>query len=145
MCKCGLDHFVELTILVIDDDLDCRELLAAHFEHVGHAVVVAENGREAMRLLTRGQLRPDVILLDLAMPAMDGAAFAEQVATDVALRSIPLIIISAFGAPEAPTPKNALLRFIKPLDHKKLDLAVRQVTKRTAAVTPQSRKRDPFV
>ncbi|MDE2404569.1 MAG: response regulator [Sphingomonadales bacterium] len=66
-----------LTILAVDDDDQFRELLQRMLEDAGHAVVTACNGPAA--LLALEQLRPDVVLLDYAMPGMTGAEVAAQV------------------------------------------------------------------
>jgi CheY-like chemotaxis protein len=125
-----VEQTVELTILVIDDDLDCRELLGDYLSHVGHAVVLADNGREALRLLTRGQLRPDAIVLDLAMPSMDGASFVEAIRQVEGLRRIPVSVVSAFGEAEAPSPRGTIARFLKPIDHPKLEAHLRESSRR---------------
>ena len=64
-----------LSVLVVDDDPDCAYTTAALLRRLGHAANVALSGAEALRLAT--DLAPDVVLLDLAMPGMDGYALAE--------------------------------------------------------------------
>jgi CheY-like chemotaxis protein len=61
-------------ILVVDDDSDVRDLVAAVLREAGHTVMTATNGQEALALTARE--RPDLILLDKLMPVMDGTAFA---------------------------------------------------------------------
>ncbi len=62
------------TLLVVEDDDLCREVLTLLLEDEGYAVEPACDGREALQRLRHGQ-RPDCILLDLSMPQMDGRAF----------------------------------------------------------------------
>jgi adenylate cyclase len=81
------------TVLVVDDDRINRMLLTRNLEAEGHAVTTAENGRAALELL-EGDL-PDVILLDILMPELDGFAVLDQVKGDPRLRDIPVIMISA--------------------------------------------------
>ena len=79
-------------VLVIDDDADSRELLGIILEAEGYAVVYATNGAEA--LAVGRHHRPDVILLDMAMPVMDGFAFRAEQRRDPALGRIPVICVS---------------------------------------------------
>jgi len=81
------------TVLVVEDDRDSRELLGEMLELSGYRPLLAADGLEALRLL--GRERPCVILLDLMMPRMDGCAFrAAQLAVE-ALRTIPVVVVSA--------------------------------------------------
>jgi CheY-like chemotaxis protein len=86
-------------ILVVDDDLDIREALAAVLESAGYTVQLAENGKAALEALGKGPL-PSLILLDLMMPVMDGWQFREHQRESETLRSIPVVIISAGGKVE---------------------------------------------
>lgn len=81
------------TVLVVDDDADVRETLGEMLEYKGYEVVIAANGAEALDYLRRAA-PPSLILLDLAMPVMDGWAFLEQRNRDVALRAVPVLVIS---------------------------------------------------
>jgi CheY-like chemotaxis protein len=83
------------TVLIVDDDVDIREVLAETLAEVGYGITTACNGREALAALRRMNLRPTVILLDLMMPIMDGYGFLQQRRMDPALASIPLAIVTA--------------------------------------------------
>jgi DNA-binding response OmpR family regulator len=80
-------------VLVVDDDALIRDTLATALGDEGYSVRVATDGRAALD--TMGQWRPDVIVLDLMMPVMDGPAFraAQRSAAETAL--IPVIVLSA--------------------------------------------------
>jgi DNA-binding response OmpR family regulator len=81
---------VTKTILVVDDKANMRALLQDHLTAQGFRVVTAENGRVA--LYAARQEKPDLILLDLMMPEMDGYAFLTQFRRE---RDTPIIIITA--------------------------------------------------
>ena len=90
----GNDVETRATILVIDDDDDIREVLATVLDEAGFRVVTAANGREGLERL-REDPQPDVILLDLMMPEMDGYQFRAEQQRDPALRAIPTLIVTA--------------------------------------------------
>ena len=91
----------ERLILVIEDDPDLREALVIVLEAEGHAVVQAPDGREAADLIEHG-LRPSLIVLDIAMPEMDGHEFREWQLEDRERAAVPAIGYSA-----VPDPKRA--------------------------------------
>ncbi|MHB8066351.1 MAG: adenylate/guanylate cyclase domain-containing protein [Desulfobaccales bacterium] len=80
-------------ILVVDDNRMNRLMLARGLEQQGHEVAFAENGRQALELLS--QLNFDLILLDIEMPGMNGYQVLAELAADVHWRQIPVIMISA--------------------------------------------------
>jgi CheY-like chemotaxis protein len=82
------------TVLVIDDDAEIRQALLELLEDEDYAVVLAANGKEALDLITGG-LKPDVILLDVMMPVMDGWHFLSARLGHPELIEVPIIIISA--------------------------------------------------
>ena len=79
-------------VLVVDDDLDSRTLLELALLASGYAVDTAENGLDALHAARRRL--PRLILLDLAMPVMDGFAFRMEQLRDDTLSSIPVICVS---------------------------------------------------
>ena len=83
-------------VLVIDDDADIRESLQALLEAYGFSAVAVDGGPAALAMLRAGQI-PNVILLDLMMPEMDGAEFRRHQLADPTLAKIPVIVISAGG------------------------------------------------
>jgi DNA-binding response OmpR family regulator len=90
-------------VLVVEDDVAIRDTLAEVLRQAGYAVATAENGRVALACLGAGA--PDVILLDLVMPVMDGHAFRAQQLLDPDLAGIPIIVISATYDTEADPPR----------------------------------------
>jgi len=87
-----------VSVLVVDDDDDARELLAAIIAKAGYTVATASNGREALELLEH--LHPEVIFLDVVMPDMDGAEFRQQQRRNKEWIKIPTIVMT--GAAEEP-------------------------------------------
>ncbi|HXK19983.1 MAG TPA: response regulator [Polyangiaceae bacterium] len=83
-------------ILVVDDYADARATLRELLEEEGHAVIEAANGRQALDVLTAREA-PEVslILLDLAMPVMDGWKLIETLQSYLRLSRIPVVVISA--------------------------------------------------
>ncbi len=81
------------TILVVDDNEMNREMLSRRLERQGYTPVIAENGRRAFELIRLSE--PDLVLLDILMPEMNGYQVLERLKADPRLRHIPVIMISA--------------------------------------------------
>jgi len=81
-------------IFVVEDDTDLRETLGEVLVEEGHRARLFPNGRVALDFL-RGGERPKLILLDLVMPEMNGWQFREEQLKDVALRDIPVVVMTA--------------------------------------------------
>ncbi len=90
-------HAPDARVLVVDDDPDMRDTVAAALETEGYAVRCAENGAQALALM-RGYL-PEAIVLDLSMPVMTGWELLEAVHARRDLRKVPVLVLSAMGAP----------------------------------------------
>jgi CheY-like chemotaxis protein len=86
----------QATVMVVEDDLDTREMLCRFLELEGYRVESASNGRQALDRLTGGA-PACVIVLDLMMPVMDGWQFRREQIRDVELSRIPVIVVSAAG------------------------------------------------
>ena len=82
-------------ILIVDDDADGCESLAVFLRDSGHIATCAPNGREAL-LLVLADL-PDVVVLDLVMPEMDGPSFLEVVRSYLRIQSLPVVVLTALG------------------------------------------------
>jgi len=84
------------SVLVVEDNRELRELLVDLLESDGYQVSAAENGEEA---LEKARLRrPELILLDLMMPVMNGWQFRERQLQDPSLSDVPVIVLSAFAS-----------------------------------------------
>lgn len=81
-------------ILVVEDDTSIRELLVELLESEGYAVFSAVNGLEGLRFL-QGNQQPDLILIDLMMPVMDGYAFRTEQLKHETWSKIPTVVMSA--------------------------------------------------
>jgi len=105
-------------VLVIDDEPDIRDAAVMLLRSDGYAAVGAENGREALGLLRSGAVRPRLIILDLAMPVMDGFAFRTAQLSDPRLAPIPVVLLSAAGPaiPKAVKRMHAVAAVEKPVD-----------------------------
>jgi CheY-like chemotaxis protein len=84
------------TLLIVEDNEVVREGLAVVLRRAGYAVALAANGQEALAAL-RGGVRPDLILLDMLLPAVDGWRFLEQRRQEPALAAIPVVIMTGLG------------------------------------------------
>ncbi|MCL2776934.1 MAG: response regulator [Polyangiaceae bacterium] len=85
------------TVLVVDDDEDTVETMRDILSEEGHMVLCAKNGREALELAS--SKRPDLILLDLNMPEMDGRHMLSAIRGDPELADTRVVVLS--GAPDA--------------------------------------------
>jgi len=88
-------------ILVIDDSLDNQFLLRTILEARGYMVECSSNGAEALAWLQTGVTLPDVILLDLRMPVMDGFGFLHSQRNNLNLRDIPTVVMTGDGDEES--------------------------------------------
>jgi CheY-like chemotaxis protein len=80
-------------VLVVEDEEITRKTIREMLEHQGWQVSEAENGRAGLACLD--QVRPDVILLDLMMPDMDGFQFTTELRKNEAWKSIPVVVVTA--------------------------------------------------
>ena len=86
------------TILIVEDEQDIRELLAYNLEKEGYATVQAADGKEGLDLAR--SRKPDLILLDLMLPKMDGLAVCRELERDSGTVRIPIIMLTARGEEE---------------------------------------------
>ncbi len=86
-------------ILAVDDEPELTELMHFHLVRAGHDVVTAANGWEAIASIK--QRRPDIILLDLMLPDLDGFGVCELLRRDPLTATIPIIIISAWASTDS--------------------------------------------
>jgi CheY-like chemotaxis protein len=86
-----------LTILVIDDDPDVRDFIAATLEEQGYGVVNASDGREGVRQFD--EVRPDLVIVDFIMPGLSGAEVARKIRAKVAGQ--PILFVSGYSETDA--------------------------------------------
>jgi two-component system response regulator CpxR len=88
-------------ILSVEDDSAIREAIQDVLSFAGYEVKTAENGKEALDLLHDERFPPDLILLDLMMPVMDGWRLIEELNKENDLSKIPVVIVSAVASTES--------------------------------------------
>ena len=114
-------------ILIVDDDVDIRIGLSARLRAHGYTTVFAEDGFSATSIARRES--PDLILLDLGLPAGDGFVVLERLRTNTLLAAIPVIVISARDAEsneKRALEAGATAYFQKPVANEALLAAVEQ-------------------
>jgi CheY-like chemotaxis protein len=82
------------TVLVVDDEALIAMALEAALEDAGYRVATAANGRQGLERLAEAP-RPEIVLLDMMMPVMNGPAMLAAMAADPGLRGIPVIVLSS--------------------------------------------------
>ena len=106
-------------VLLVEDDVEIRDILQDLLEAEGYDVVPASHGRQALEFLdgVRGGKLPDLMVLDMMMPLLDGGQVLETMKSDPVLSSVPVVVLSAV-ARERPPGAAAFLR--KPIPLQKL-------------------------
>ena len=82
-------------ILVAEDEKQIADMIAFKLTNSGHQVIRAQDGEEAMKLVKRDL--PDLIMLDAMMPGLNGFEVLRRLKADPALRSVPVIMVTAKG------------------------------------------------
>jgi len=119
-------RFDDLTFLVVDDEQDSREMLAAVLEHRGGRVVQGESAESALRILE--QQAVDLVIADIAMPRMDGYELMRRIRA--AGHTVPAIAVTAFAAPDDRDQalECGYTAYVpKPIDGRELGRAVREI------------------
>lgn len=81
------------TVLVVEDETDIQELIKYHLEREHYRVIATSTGEEGVKLARRE--KPDLVLLDLMLPGMDGLEVCRTLRADVATKKIPIIMLTA--------------------------------------------------
>lgn len=118
-------------VLVVEDDVETRELLARYLEHSGIPVVMASNGKEGLERLAVEE--PSVVLLDLMMPVMDGEQFRQAQLRDSRLSGIPTILMTAVHNASERAKELGLGLLPKPFNLEELVWVVRSISRRPTA------------
>ena len=121
-------------VLVVDDDPDILDAICDILEAEGYRVSRARHGVEALEQVD-GE-RPDVILLDLMMPVMDGVAFAQALRLRPAVSDVPIVVISADGNPQRAASVGATGYLAKPFDIEALLSQVAGITRGASSSRP---------
>jgi two-component system phosphate regulon response regulator PhoB len=124
------------TILVIEDEVDIADLVAFNLRRNDFEVVIEYDGLSGLALAR--ELLPDLIVLDLMMPRLDGIGVFKELNKDAATRGIPVIMLTARGQTEdkiAGLQIGADDYMTKPFSPKELALRVKNVLKRSAQPT----------
>src|SRR5215470_11252710 len=82
-------------ILVVEDQEDNRRILRDLLTSAGYEIIQAENGEEA--LAAAGRERPDLILMDIQLPVLDGYEATRRLKADPATKSIPIIVVTSYA------------------------------------------------
>ncbi|RMD69511.1 MAG: response regulator [Gammaproteobacteria bacterium] len=86
------------TLLLVEDNEDNRDMLARRLRRKGYRVETAVNGKEALDMLQ--DIRPDLVLMDLSMPVMDGWEATRRIKQDPGLRDIPVVVLTGHAMKE---------------------------------------------
>jgi two-component system, cell cycle response regulator DivK len=84
-------------ILVVEDQPDSRQIIRDMLAGTDYEITQAENGEEALAAIAKQ--RPDLVLMDIQLPIMDGYTATKQIKADPALRSIPIIAVTCYALP----------------------------------------------
>jgi len=115
-------------VLIVDDTHDTRELYALYFRHKGFNVFTADDGVQGVDTALR--IRPDVIVMDLAMPALDGITATRQLKADARTRTTPVLILTGYpmrAIAPGPTEAGADAFLTKPCLPEDLEQHVRRL------------------
>lgn len=120
-------------ILVADDDRDVRLVLIAILEAAGYEATEAANGIEALHMV--GADRPDLILLDLSMPKLDGMETIRRLKADPQTAGIPVVMVTASGDEDMARQAVAAGAFayvVKPWDNNQIEKTVEAALRKRA-------------
>ena len=115
---------MERRILIVEDDPDISALARFALEELGHQIMTCENGREVFAALK--SFNPELVLMDVALPGIDGHTLVTMMSQDEDFRKIPVIVLTAHeGARQLFTSFQQVNRFIpKPFEMDELMGAV---------------------
>jgi two-component system cell cycle response regulator DivK len=86
------------TILIVEDNEKNMKLVRDILQHAGHATLEAVTGREGVRLAL--EARPDLVLMDIQLPDIDGIAVLHEIRRDASLDAVPVLAVSASVMPD---------------------------------------------
>ncbi|MFC1708644.1 PleD family two-component system response regulator [Candidatus Omnitrophota bacterium] len=112
-------------ILIADDDAELRQVLSMRLVSAGYEVIEAANGKGAMNLAK--EKKPDLVILDIMMPQMDGMSLSQRFKEGIATKDIPLIFLTGLVDKDTETHDPAAgqnIIFAKPYDANELLAAI---------------------
>jgi len=116
-------------ILVVDDDENVRELLKSRLKAGGYHVTMADNGLEAISMMKKRS--PDLIIMDVYMPNLDGLSLFQEIQSNDELRDIPVLVLSGTKSMRELFAPSRIARFMsKPFDPKELLATVKECVAR---------------
>ncbi len=133
------------TILVVDDEKDIVDMLKYNLEKEGYSVLTAHNGKKALQLSHKN---PDLILLDVMMPELNGIEVVKQLKKEKATESIPVIFLTAKGSESdeiVGLELGAEDYIVKPLAIGKILARIRAVFRRKEQGEIESTKASDFI
>jgi DNA-binding response OmpR family regulator len=122
------------TILVVDDDVDVSITVKKSLTRVGYQVTCAGTGQAALQVLS--SVRPDLVLLDIAMPGLDGIELCRQLRLNPITASLPILFLTVSGDMQSKTAAfdaGADDYLVKPFDLQELNLRVKALLLREQA------------
>jgi CheY-like chemotaxis protein len=122
----------DITVLVVDDDPQARDLLAAKLRGQNYRLIHASNGEEALELARK--IRPDAITLDVLMPRSDGWAVLSSLKADKELRDIPVVMVTVVQDRGRGLSLGAVDVLTKPVDRSELIALLRRLVLREGPV-----------
>jgi CheY-like chemotaxis protein len=115
----------EFLILVVDDAADNLAVISLDLQQQGYKVVTASNGEDAVRVAE--QTQPNLILMDINLPELDGLGATRRIRENDALRDVPVVVVTAFGTEgfqRAAYDAGASGYLTKPLDFDRMNLLI---------------------
>jgi CheY-like chemotaxis protein len=134
-----------LLVLIVEDHADTREMLRILLNMIGCRVIEAEDGEQAMSVAENGH--PDLILLDVKMPLLDGLTVTRLIRSHPILNEVPILLITGMDTPQLH--REALIAgcndcLSKPLDFERLQELIKLLA-RSKALSPALRSRYSLV
>jgi two-component system, cell cycle response regulator DivK len=130
-----------IRVLIVDDDPDCLEMYGRYFDYIGMDVAVASDGCEALQKVLL--FEPDVIVMDISMPLIEGDEAAKALRSDPRTRHIGIVALSAFGGLARNKGRTPVFDAFhaKPCLPGELALIVRELAQRRSTATARRRPR----
>lgn len=118
--KGNLARLQDKSVLIVDDNQTNRQILKLHFESWGMKPFLVESGQDALQLMADSESLPEIAILDMQMPEMDGIQLAQLFKASAVLSKIPLILLSSTGDIESIPPRLFAAQLSKPIKLKAL-------------------------